>query len=191
MTRARFAGLTVAAALAAGSLAARAAQQSRPAPGARPAQPPAVRPADLVLRNGKIVTVDDAKPQAQAIAVSGDTIVAVGTNADIAPYVGPKTSVIDLNRALAVPGLVDGHAHLTGVGQAAMQLRLAKVNDWDQIVSMVGEAAKRARPGEWILGRGWHQEKWTHTPMPNVEGFPLHEALSKAAPNNPVWLTHA
>jgi len=178
----------VAAVVAAASLGA----QTRPAgPATRQASPAAVKPADLVLRNGKIVTVDDARPQAQAIAVSGDTIVAVGTNADIARYVGPTTNVIDLNRALAVPGLIDGHVHFTGVGQAAMQLRLAKVNDWDQIVSMVGEAAKKAKPGDWIVGRGWHQEKWTHAPMPNVEGFPLHDALSRAAPNNPVWLTHA
>src|SRR5207244_11130189 len=58
-------------------------------------------------------------------------------------------------------------------------------------VRMVGDAAKKAKPGEWILGRGWHQEKWTHAPSPNVKGFPLHDALSKAAPQNPVWLTHA
>ena len=56
---------------------------------------------------------------------------------------------------------------------------------------MVGEAAKKARPGDWILGRGWHQEKWSEVPSPNVDGFPLHEALSRVSPNNPVWLTHA
>src|SRR5581483_9837404 len=52
-------------------------------------------------------------------------------------------------------------------------------------------AAKTAKPGEWILGNGWHQEKWSHPPSPNVEGFPLHDALSRVSPNNPVWLTHA
>ena len=51
--------------------------------------------------------------------------------------------------------------------------------------------AKTARPGEWILGRGWHQEKWSEVPSPNVEGFPLNDALSRVSPNNPVWLTHA
>ena len=56
---------------------------------------------------------------------------------------------------------------------------------------MVGDAAKTAKPGEWILGRGWHQEKWSEVPSPNVEGFPLHDALSRVSPNNPVWLTHA
>jgi predicted amidohydrolase YtcJ len=154
-----------------------------------PAAPP--RPADLVLRGGKIVTVNDARPEAQALAASGDTIVAIGSNTDIQPYIGPNTKVIELNGALATPGLIDAHVHFTGVGDAARNLKLAPATTWDDIVRMVGEAAKKAKPGEWILGRGWHQEKWTHPPSPNVEGFPLHEALSKASPNNPVWLTHA
>ena len=151
----------------------------------------AVRPADLVLRGGTIVTVDEARPVAEAIAVSGDTIVAVGPDSQIQPYVGPATRVIDLKGALAVPGLIDAHVHFTGVGQAARNLKLATAKNWDDIVRMVGDAAKKVKPGEWILGRGWHQEKWTPGPSPNVEGFPLHDALSKASPNNPVWLTHA
>ena len=74
--------------------------------------------ADLVLRNGKIVTLDDRKPEAQAIAISGDTIAAVGSNEEIQPYVGASTRVIDVKGALAIPGLIDGHLHFTGVGQA-------------------------------------------------------------------------
>ena len=152
---------------------------------------PAVRPADLVLRGGKIVTVDEARPSAEALAISGDTIAAVGSAAEIQPYIGPATKVIDLKGALAVPGLIDAHVHFTGVGQAARNLKLATAKNWDDIVRMVGDAAKKAKPGEWILGRGWHQEKWTPGPSPNVEGFPLHDLLSQASPNNPVWLTHA
>ncbi len=152
---------------------------------------PAARPADLVLRNGKIVTVDEARPDAQAMAVGGDTIVALGSNQEIQPYIGPSTRVIDLNGALAVPGLIDAHAHFTGVGEAARNLKLATAKHWDDIVRMVADAAKKAKPGEWIIGRGWHQEKWSAVPSPNVEGFPLHDTLSKASPDNPVWLTHA
>lgn len=151
----------------------------------------AAKPADLVLRNGKIVTVDAARPDAQAIAITGDTITAVGTNDEIAGYVGASTRVIDLHGALATPGFIDAHAHFTGVGEAAMSLKLARAADWDDIVRMVAEAAKTARPGEWIVGRGWHQEKWSHPPTPNVEGFPVHDALSKVSPNNPVMLEHA
>jgi predicted amidohydrolase YtcJ len=147
--------------------------------------------ASLVLRNGKIVTVSDAKPEAQAIAVNGETIAAVGTNEEIAAYVGPRTEVIDLGGQLAIPGFIEGHGHFVGVGQTATQLKLADAQTLDDIVAMVADAVTRAQPGEWILGRGWHQEKWTRPPVPAVEGFPVHEALSKVSPNNPVWLTHA
>lgn len=120
------------------------------------AQTPATRPADLVLTNGKIVTVDDALPEVQAMAVTGDTVTALGSTADIQRYVGPNTKVIDLKGALATPGFMESHAHFTGVGDAARNLKLADAKTWDDIVRMVGEAAAKARPGEWIIGRGWH-----------------------------------
>ena len=152
---------------------------------------PSTRTADLVLTGGRVVTLDEARPEAQAIAVAGDTIVAVGSNQDIQPFVGPATRTIELKGSLAIPGFIDAHAHFTGVGQAARNLRLANARDWDDVVRMVGDAAQKARPGEWILGRGWHQEKWSRPPAPHVEGFPVHDALSKVSPQNPVWLTHA
>ena len=148
-------------------------------------------PATLVLRNGKIVTVDAALPDAQAVAVRGDRIAAVGSNESIQPYIGPSTQVIDLRGQLAIPGLIESHGHFMGFGLSKLTLDLMDVKDWDEIVSMVAAAAKQAKPGEWILGRGWHQEKWSSVPKPNVEGFPFHDALSKVSPNNPVMLTHA
>ncbi|MEO7156575.1 MAG: amidohydrolase [Vicinamibacterales bacterium] len=150
-----------------------------------------IQPATLVLRNGKIVTVDAATPEAQAIAVRGDRIVALGTNDAMQRYVGPATQIIDLRGQLAIPGLIESHGHFMGLGQSKMTLDLMDVKDWDEIVAMVAAAAKQAQPGEWILGRGWHQEKWRSVPKPNVEGFPFHDALSKVSPNNPVMLTHA
>src|SRR5215470_3018396 len=93
----------------------------------------AVEPATLVLQKGKIVTVDDQKPEAQALAARGETIVAVGTNEEIAAYVGPKTRVIDLGGRLAVPGFIDGHGHFTGVGEARITLNLTQVKNWDEI----------------------------------------------------------
>jgi predicted amidohydrolase YtcJ len=148
-------------------------------------------PATLVLRNGKIVTVDASLPEAQAVAVRGDRIVAVGTNQAIQPYVGPSTRVIDLRGQLAIPGLIESHGHFMGFGQSKLTLDLMDVKDWNEIVSMVADAARQAKPGEWILGRGWHQEKWSSVPKPNVEGFPFHDELSRVSPNNPVMLTHA
>ncbi len=147
--------------------------------------------ADLVLRNGKIVTLDDAAPQVQAIAITGGKIVALGTDAQIARQIQPSTRVIDLGGKLAIPGFIEGHGHFTGVGQMKINLNLRDAKSWEQIVMMVAAAAREAKPREWIVGRGWHQEKWDVKPTPNVNGFPLHDALSKVSPNNPVMLTHA
>jgi predicted amidohydrolase YtcJ len=152
---------------------------------------PRVEPADLVLTNGSVATVDPARPVAEAVAVRGDRIVAVGTSREIKAYIGQKTEVVDLAGRFAMPGFIESHAHFTGVGSAKMQLELMKARTWDEIVSMVAEAAKKAKPGEWIVGRGWHQEKWDRKPVPAVEGFPTHDLLSRAAPDNPVVLTHA
>ncbi len=151
----------------------------------------AVQPADLVLTNGKIVTVDDALPQAEALAVSGDKIVAVGKSKDIKRYIGEKTQVVDLAGKLAIPGFIDSHGHFTSLGESKMVLDLTKAKNWEEIVAMVAEAVKNAQPGEWILGRGWHQEKWEKRPEPNVAGLPFHHELSRVSPSNPVLLTHA
>ena len=150
-----------------------------------------IEPADLVLRGGKVVTMDRAKPKAEALAVRGDVIVAVGTDKEIQPYIGKSTQVIDLTGKLALPGLIEGHGHFTAIGQARMNLNLMDARNWDEIVAMVSQAARKAQPGEWILGRGWHQEKWDKAPSENVEGFPTHASLSKVSSNNPVYLTHA
>jgi predicted amidohydrolase YtcJ len=155
------------------------------------AQQPASVAADLVLLNGKVVTVEDSQPEAEALAIAGDKIAAIGTTADIKRHAGPNTQVIDLNGQLVIPGFIEGHGHFTGVGQAQLNLNLMNTQSWDEIVKMVADAVKTAKPGQWIYGRGWHQEKWTSRPEPNVEGFPVHHSLSKVSPNNPVLLTHA
>jgi len=148
-------------------------------------------PADLVLTNGKVVTVDDKQPEARAVAVRAGRIVAVGTEKDIRRFIGPSTQVVDLKGALAIPGIIDSHGHFTGLGAAKMILDLTKARSWDEIVAMVREAARTAKPGQWIQGRGWHQEKWDKVPEPNIDGLPYHDALSQAAPSNPVLLEHA
>ena len=149
------------------------------------------QPADLVITNGKVVTVEDGAPEAQAVAAAGGKIVAVGTTVEIQKYVGPRTEVIDAKGQLVLPGFIEGHGHYTGIGTARLNLNLTTAKSWEDIVAMVAERVKTAKPGEWIYGRGWHQEKWNARPNPNVEGFPLHDALSKVSPNNPVLLTHA
>lgn len=148
-------------------------------------------PADLVLRGGKVVTVNEESPEVQAIAVSGHEIVAVGSDEEIARFIGDMTEVIELDGRLAIPGFIEGHGHFASLGQAKMRLDLTAAGSWDDIVAMVGAAAKEAQPGEWITGRGWHQEKWSEVPTPNVDGAPLHHELSAVSPDNPVNLVHA
>jgi predicted amidohydrolase YtcJ len=149
------------------------------------------QPADMVLRNGKILTMNQAAPSAQALAVRGGKIAALGTNQDAQKWIGPSTRVIDLQGKLAIPGFIEGHGHFTGVGEFRMGLDLREARTWDQIVQQVARAVQQAKPGEWIIGRGFHQSKWDRAPAPNVEGFPLHASLDAVSPNNPVLLTHA
>ena len=149
------------------------------------------QPADLVLTNGKIVTLEEIAPTAEALAVAGDRIVAIGTAKKIKPYVGSSTRVINLQGQTAIPGFIDSHAHFAGVGEAQMILDLTRAKNWDEIVALVAEATRKAKPGEWVRGRGWHQEKWDKRPEPSVDGLPFHDALSSVTPDNPVLLEHA
>ena len=156
-----------------------------------PPRAPAGEAATLVLRNGRIVTVDSTKPEAQAIAIRGSTILAVGTDAEINRLIGDSTEVIDLEGKLAIPGFIESHGHYMGLGRAKMILDLTTAKRWDDIVEMVSIATRDTKIDSWISGRGWHQEKWEVPPPGAVEGNPVHAALSAASPNNPVVLTHA
>ena len=148
-------------------------------------------PADLVLVNGTVITLDEETPSAQGLAVQDGRIVALGSSRDMRAWVGNGTEVVDLAGRVAVPGLIEGHGHFLGLGQSRMILDLTTTASFQDIVDMVAAAAAEAEPGEWITGRGWHQEKWTSTPEPNVDGVPFHDALSAVSPDNPVALTHA
>ncbi len=147
--------------------------------------------AELVLRGGRIVTLEEAQPEASALAAGGGRILAVGGDDEIEAYVGPGTEVIDLEGRLAIPGFIEGHGHFMSLGDSRLILDLMSVRSWDEIVGMVAEVAGTAAPGEWIRGRGWHQEKWDEVPEPNVDEVPLHEGLSAVSPDNPVLLGHA
>jgi hypothetical protein len=152
---------------------------------------PAVAPADLVLRGGKIVTMDSTVAEAQAVAVRGYEVVAVGSDAEIDAYIGPETEVVELSGRTAIPGFIEGHGHFMGLGNSKLNLDLTQAMNWDDIVAMVGAAATDAPRDAWITGRGWHQEKWDRVPARVVDGVPVHDELSRVSPNNPVLLTHA
>jgi predicted amidohydrolase YtcJ len=147
--------------------------------------------ADLVIRNGTVYTVDSLQPAAEAIAVKGDRIVFVGSNADVEKWIGDSTEVIDVEGKAVTPGFIESHGHFLGVGYNVMNLDLSSAKSYDEIVSRVAEAVAKAQPGEWIVGRGWHQDKWVEKPSQMVEGFQTHHALSAVSPDNPVYLSHA
>jgi len=148
-------------------------------------------PAALVLINGIIATVEDDNPTAEAVAVKDGKIFAVGSTSEIEKYVGDSTQVIDLKGKFVMPGFNDSHAHFLGLGNSKQILDLREAKNWDEVIEIVAKATETTKPGEWIIGRGWHQEKFNPKPIPNVNGYPIHNELSKATPRNPVMLTHA
>ncbi len=156
----------------------------------RPAPQPAAR-ADLLLTNARVVTLDPARPEARALAIRDGRVLAAGSEAELARLVDAHTQVLDLQGALAVPGLIDSHAHLWGIGGMKLELDLRDAHSWEEIVERVAREARRRAKGEWIEGRGWHQEKWDHVPADALDGWPVKDALDRAAPDNPVVLRHA
>ena len=147
--------------------------------------------ADLVIKNGNIYTVNSASPKAGAVAVTGGVIIDVGANETIDRWIGKDTEVIDLQGKTMTPGLIEGHGHFLGMGQAKLNLELLDVTSYEQLAERVAEAVEEASPGEWILGRGWHQSKWDSISGTVVKGFQTHEMLSAVSPDNPVFLRHA
>lgn len=147
--------------------------------------------AELVLNNAQVYTVNKNQPLAEAVAVKKGRIIFVGSNRDVKKYIDNKTEVIDCKGQFVMPGFIEGHGHIHGLGASLVNLNLMHVKNWDEIVQMVAEAAKKAKPGDWIIGRGWHQEKWNPAPKKNHLGYPYHDELSKVSPDNPVFLSHA
>lgn len=146
---------------------------------------------DLILINGTVYTVNASKPKVEAVGVKDGKIVALGTSAEMKTHQGEGTEIIDLQGKTMTPGLIDSHAHFLGIGYKIMNLDLSGTKSYQEIVDMVEAAVAKAQPGEWILGRGWHQSKWKEEPEKLVKGFQTHDILSEVSPDNPVLLRHA
>ncbi len=146
--------------------------------------------ADLLLINADVVTVDEAMPNAEAVAIEGDRILAVGSTEEMLVYRGDDTEVIDLDGQMLIPGFIEGHGHYTSFGGSLLILDFRYAESFAEIVSMVAVAAAETPAGEWIVGRGWHQDKWSVREDVLVEGLPLHDSLSDATPDHPVMLIH-
>ncbi len=138
--------------------------------------------ADLVLHNGKIVTVDEGFTFAEAVAVRKERIVFVGTNEEVSSYNGPETKIIDLKGKLVLPGLIDSHGHIFNLGEQLTQLDITGTTSYQQIIDKVAERVKTTQPGEWIVGGRWDQNDWKN------KSFPVHDPLSAVSSDNPVYL---
>jgi len=147
--------------------------------------------ADQVFINGIVYTVDESNPKTEAVAVKDGLILAVGTTEEIQAFVGKETEVMDLQGKTMTPGFIESHAHLMGIGYNKLDIDLMYVQTYDELIEKVAEAAAKAEPGEWITGRGWHQDKWLKMPENTVKGFQTHDQLSAVTPDNPVYLAHA
>ena len=151
-------------------------------------RPPAAKTADLVLISGRIVRPRTTLPEATALAVRAGRIVAIGADADVAPYVGPRTELLELAGATVIPGLHDAHVHLLRLGQTEAAVNLVGTASVQEIQQRVARAVARAAPGAWVTGRGWDR-------LPGDDGAgeasPTARDLDGVAPNQPVVLTRA
>ena len=147
--------------------------------------------ADVVIMGGKVATVDPNLGNVEALAINGYQITAVGSNEEISSLIGSETKIVELNGRFAMPGFIEGHGHYLSLGRSKQILDLNDVKNWNEIVSMVAVAVDKANPGDWIFGRGWHQEKWDSLPDAAVDGVPINDTLNEVSAENPVILGHA
>lgn len=149
--------------------------------------PPAPGCADTVLRGGRVFVADAGNTIVEAVGASGQWIVATGTSDHVSAWICAGTRVVELDGRLVTPGMNDAHMHLGPGGLTMLQVPLHGTTSRDEVEARVREAAERAAPGEWILGRGWDHTLWPPEQL-GPDGWPTREALDRAAPENPVVL---
>ncbi len=140
---------------------------------------------------GKIYTADSEHPEVQALAISGGHIAKVGTIEEISALAQPETETIRIETGVIVPGFIDAHLHVAGVGSALVNVDLMSVTSFEELIERVVARAENTPTGSVVIGRGWHQSKWQQLPDGSIGGFPTHHLLSEAVPEHPVLLEHA
>jgi predicted amidohydrolase YtcJ len=146
------------------------------------APPRSTPPADLILHGATVVLVDPPGATASAVAIRGDRILFAGSDEEALELRGPESRVVDLSGHTIIPGLIDAHGHVSSLGFALVRVDAVGTTSAEEAAARVREAARSARPGEWIRGRGWDQNDWP------VKEFPSSRLLDEAAPRNPVVL---
>lgn len=146
--------------------------------GAKTTQP---TPADLVLLHGRLLTMDAHRPEAQAVAIAGDRILAVGSDQEMRALIGPNTRVIDLHGCFAMPGFNDAHTHLAAGGLAKLEVDLREARSLAEMQQRIRQALPRYRPGQWIVGRGWDHTLWPE------KRFPTRWDLDQVSRDHPMY----
>ena len=148
--------------------------------------------ATLILYHGQILTMDSTFRVVQAIAIQGNKILEVGSSSDITQkYYHEQCEMIDLQGKFAMPGLIEGHGHYLSMGKSLYELDLLHTASWSEVLDSVQNKVQNTPKGEWIFGRGWHQEKWNDSLLYTVQGYPTNKGLDRIAPEHPVLLIHA
>ncbi|NQW27560.1 MAG: amidohydrolase [Flammeovirgaceae bacterium] len=147
--------------------------------------------ADKIIFNGHIYTVNSLNEKVEAVSIKEGVIWKVGHYKELIADAGSETELIDLQGKSMYPGFIEGHAHIMDIGANLMDLDLMGATSYEEIVERVVLQSKKLPEGSWIIGRGWHQEKWKVSPEGMFKGFPSHNLLSEAVPDYPVYLIHA
>jgi len=154
-----------------------------------------VRQPDLILVNGRIHTLDPAAPEATAVAIAGDRIEKVGSDAEIAALSGPRTKKVDLGGRTVIPGLVDAHLHLMGIGKSLSELDLRGAASAAEAAAKVAGAQAQAASGAWIEGRGWDQNLWQVPEFPTASDLDVvsgdHPVALKRVDGHALWVNQA
>ena len=145
---------------------------------------------DLIIKNANIYAVDTTYA-ADAIAISNNKIFKIGYWKDLKSEINDSTKVIDAQGHFVMPGFIEGHGHYAGLVYSMINLNFLLAKSWEEVVSNVATKTKETPKGVWIIGRGWHQEKWDSIPKQQMYNYPFHYSLSAVSPNNPVVLYHA
>jgi hypothetical protein len=138
--------------------------------------------ADWVLHNARIYTVNFDQPEAEALAIRGDRILMVGSNEDVLSAY-PNARREDAQGRTVIPGLIDAHTHLMGLGESLIQVDLVGTTSKQEILDRLEDFAQDLPEDAWLTGRGWDQNDWAE------QEFPTRDDLDQAFPNRPVWLT--
>lgn len=138
--------------------------------------------ADLIITNAKIWTMDKARPQAEALAIVGERIVAVGSAADMDVWHGPQTKVVDAQGRLLLPGFNDAHVHFVDGGEHLQEVQLKDTATPQEFAERIAQRARKTPKGEWVTGGDWDEQKWSPPELPT------RELIDPVTPNTPVFV---